>query len=374
MLATKSRAVMVLVAAGLLSLEASTSRAGGIISAGASGTLYYGGYRAARSSGGATLVLGGTIPISQFVPAAPAYVPPVPAYVPPAPAAIPAPAVEAPAPSYALRLAPIAAPEPPPAPAPVVTLPPVAVPNPSTPYDAFINFGTAPYADQGLLTLGNAQSWTSSPSLVTAYGHTPDAAELNDFSQAVLQRVESTFADSGLSITATLDPNAASNHTLSVVSGLSATTSPEAVGITRIGRNGFDFIDKLGYATSPDELMWAVAHNVAHELMHAFGGDHHLTPEGNNLDAPRSDWSILVDPSTKFSAASVAEMRQNLREGGLSRFGIGAEQLDGHPIGCQCPQCQALELMAHPVPEPTTIGLWGAAAAGILMIRRRRAR
>jgi hypothetical protein len=39
----------------------------------------------------------------------------------------------------------------------------------------------------------------------------------------------------------------------------------------RVGGNGFSFIDKLSYATTPDQLAWAVAHNVAHELMHSFG-------------------------------------------------------------------------------------------------------
>ena len=357
MLTMKTVSVGVLVAAA--SLAAGGSCRAGIITAGSSGgTLYFGGsspsygYGISNWGAGTTVIQGGSVPYSLFAPPA--------AYVPPTPPPTPPPAAPVVAYQPPVVVAPIAAA----APAPSVTMPAVAAPTPPTQYDAFINFGTAPYADQAILTTGTAQSWTTSPSLVTAFGHVPTTAELNTFSQTVLARVESTFQNSGLSITATTDPTANAAHTLSVVSGLSAQSSPDAVGITRLGHNGFDFIDKLGYANSPDQLEWAVAHNVSHELMHAFGGEHHTTPDGNNLDAPVSSWSVLTDPNTTFSAASVAEMTNNIRNGGLvAKYGLGAEMLGNAADG--------QELIGQPVPEPATLALWGVAAGVVVMLRKR---
>lgn len=344
---------MKMVSVGILVVVASLAIGGscraGIISAGSSGgTLYYGGYRGGNSVAVTTVKAASSVPYAWYAPAAQAApvidVPPTP---PPAAAVV----------SYSYQPpAPIVAP------AATVTLPPVIAEPPTTQYDAFINFGTAPYADQAMLTTGTAQSWATSPSLVTAYGYTPSAAELNTFSQNVLARVQSTFQNSGLSITATTDPNANSAHTLSVVSGLSAQSNPNAVGIARLGHDGFDFIDKLGFAKSPEQLEWAVAHNVAHELMHTFGGEHHTTAQGNNLDAGISDWSVLIDPNTKFSAASVAEMTNNLRSGGLvAKYGYGTQTLavDGQ------------EILVQPVPEPATLALWGAATGVVLVLRKR---
>jgi hypothetical protein len=339
MVAAKSLGAGKLVAAFFLLLSGS-AQAGGIITAGSSGTLYYGGSNLISNSGaGSTVFAPPSIPVST-------------------------------AGTFRSVAAAVPAPAPPPAPAPTVTLPPVSTAVPTTSYDAFINFGVAPHLDQQLLTTGTAQSWTTSPSLVNAFGHTPSASELNNFEQAVLSNVQSTFAQSGLAITATLDPNAKADHMLSVVSGLSAQVSPDAVGVTNVGHNGFDFIDKLGYANSPDQLEWAVAHNVAHELMHAFGGEHHTTPGGNNLDAPVSDWSVLVDPNTKFSAASVAEMTTNIRNGGLvARYGTsGNEQLGLNFTA------DGQEITGQPVPEPATIALWGIAAGVAGLVRRSRSR
>jgi len=368
MVATKSRKLGLLVAAmGIFGASAESCRAGTIISAGSSGTLFYGSRTSGNAAAGHTFLVGRSIPITPTyeapVASAPVYTAPPAQITPPlfaarssqatTPAYVPPPAQQ-----YTLQFS---APT-----SPSVTLPPVATPNPTTHYDAFINFGTAPYADQAMLTTGTAQSWTLSPALTNAYGRTPTTDELNTFSQTVLARVESTFADSGLAIRATTDPTASASHTLSVVSGLSAVTNPDAIGVARLGYNGFDFIDKLGYASSPDELQWAVARNVAHELMHTFGGSHNTTPEGNNLDASRSDWSVLVDPNTKFSAASVAEMRKNIREGGLfAKYGIMAD-IDHQDI-----HIDGQELSVQPVPEPATIALWGM-AAGIALFARRK--
>lgn len=255
----------------------------------------------------------------------------------------------------------------------VISAPPVAVP--ATPYDAFVNFGSAPFSGLGTLATGTAQSWFASDAVTKAYGGATTSQQAQDFSTAVIGRVASTFAQSGLDIRVTGDPNAPSSHMLSVASGLSASSNPDAVGVATIGKDGFSFIDKLGYATSPDELEWAVAHNVAHELMHAFGGTHHTAADGKNLDAAVSDWSVLIDPNTKFSAESVAEMTRNLRQGGLLATG-GASHEMVHPPGCSCAQCQLLHINGVPVPEPTTIAVWGALAgiAGLVRARRRAAR
>src|SRR5262249_51245370 len=148
---------------------------------------------------------------------------------------------------------------------------PATVPVTSS-YDAVINLGNAPYAEADSLTTGNGQPWNTSPVVRQAFGGQPDAQQQADFTSTVVQRVEQTFQKSGLSVNLTTDPNAGASHMLSVVAGTSYTANPDAIGITDVGRNGFSFIDKLTYANSVDQLEWAVAHNVTHELMHAFGG------------------------------------------------------------------------------------------------------
>ena len=245
---------------------------------------------------------------------------------------------------------------------------------PTTSYDAFVNFGTTSYGDAGPLASGTPQPWYLSDSVTKAYGHTPTAQEAQDFSATVLARVASTFANSGLTIRATDDPSAPAAHRLSVTSGVWATANPNAAGITSLGHDGLSFIDKLAYAKSPDELEWAVAHNVAHELMHAFGGTHHMTPDGTNLDAPVADWSTLIDPNTRFSAESVSEMSGHLHDGSAAGGSLAAQEL-AHPPGCTCPLCQGLRLDVAPVPEPATMILWGSLAgiAGIVRSRTRRA-
>lgn len=338
MVSPKSLLAGILIVAAIVVLSERT-QAGAIIAAGSSGTMYIGGHsRSLASNPTYSAPASWTGYAAPVAPSAPASVPPS-----PVPVAPPAPPVSSPPPQMSLSFPPV-------------------TPTPTTAYDAFINFGSAPYADQTLLTTGNAQPWYSSASVLKAFGHAPSGQEMNDFSQTVLSRVESTFANSGLTIQATTDPNARGAHMLSVVSGLSAASNANAVGITSVGRNGFDLIDKLGYANSADELAWAVAHNVAHELMHSFGGSHHFTPDGKNLDAPISDWSILTDPNTVFSAESVAEMTYNLRQGGLGmRYGAGAQMLDA----------DGQELLIQPVPEPATMALWGAMAGLVGWIRSR---
>src|SRR5207248_8020791 len=99
----------------------------------------------------------------------------------------------------------------------------------------------------------------------------------------------------------TTDPGVVANHTISVASGLSYGPNPNAIGITDVGHNGFGFIDKLGYAGDEPTLAWAVAHNISHELMHAFGLSYHPDQTGNYIDAATANWNMLTSPNTTFS-------------------------------------------------------------------------
>ncbi len=225
-------------------------------------------------------------------------------------------------------------------------------------YDAYIDMGIGPFAGAGTLTTGSPQAWYNSPVVQQLYGHTPTAQEQADFSSTILQRVAQTYTQSGLPINLTSISGSQSAHSLSVVSNASYGPNPNAVGIANVGGDGFSFIDQFKYANSVNDLEWAIAHNVAHELMHAFGGDHHDTT-GNYLDAATISWDKLIDPSLTFSPASVAELlSKNFRErdGGMQ---LGAEMLAVSP---------------SPVPEPTTIALWSLAGAVGLLVQRRRRR
>lgn len=252
------------------------------------------------------------------------------------------------APSY---YAPVLIPAPTPTPAPV-----------GYAYDALINFGSAPYAGAGSLTTGGAQAWYTSPVVRDLYGGTPDVQQQNDFTATVLQRVEQTFQNSGVSVALTTNGADSAAHTLSVVSGTSYAQNPDAVGITDMGNDGFSFIDKLSYAQNVDQLEWAVAHNVAHELMHAFGVEHHDTT-GNYLDGAVASWDMLVNPNSVFGTEAVADLLRQDFKTRFSGLGNGAQTLDAHATGLMSPA---------PVPEPTTWALWGVAGVLGLVVRHRR--
>ena len=101
----------------------------------------------------------------------------------------------------------------------------------------------------------------------------------------------------------TTDPTVPAHHTLSVVSGLSYAANANAIGITDVGHDGFGFLDKLKLRDRLDELAWAVAHNVSHELMHAFGVATHADPTGTYIDSATATWGLLTDPQSTFSPA-----------------------------------------------------------------------
>ena len=128
--------------------------------------------------------------------------------MPPPPVAAPmvaAPMVTAPMVATPMVATPVAAAAP--APAPVVlpapsavSIPSVAAPSPAPPaYNAFINMGTGPYPEASLITSGNAQPWYNSPQIVSLFGGAPTAQQQSSFTSTVLQRVEQTFENSGIS-------------------------------------------------------------------------------------------------------------------------------------------------------------------------------
>ncbi|KAJ3050522.1 hypothetical protein HK102_012284, partial [Quaeritorhiza haematococci] len=144
----------------------------------------------------------------------------------------------------------------------------------------------------------------------------------------------------------------------------------QASGLT-VGDARPCFIDKLNYASNPDQLSWAVAHNVAHELMHAFGVADHPDQTGKYLDAAAADWKMLTDPNTTFSPAAV-ELLKTLSNGASSGT-VGAEMLKTGLLAaqCHCNFCDTMtgmgidgaQVLAAAVPEPAT-GVHGLRSNG----------
>ncbi|GIW87322.1 MAG: hypothetical protein KatS3mg108_1646 [Isosphaeraceae bacterium] len=234
-------------------------------------------------------------------------------------------------------------------------------------YDAFVNLTGAGFVGAAGLTTGNALPWYLSPAVAKVYGGVPSAEQRLEFARDVLSRVEAAYVRSGLPIALTDQPGQAA-HTLSVVSAAQSPANPDAVGVTEIGRDGFTFIDKLSYANTVDELKTAVAHNVAHELMHAFGVDRH-DPTGGYLDSGVADWNTLIDPHATFSPEAVRLLAsRDFRAIGPAPA-TAAQEVDH---GSACPHC--LQVLASPVPEPAAWMGWvaGGLVAGWLRSRTRR--
>ncbi len=240
---------------------------------------------------------------------------------------------------------------PPATPPPPIPAPPAPAANTSAsgPVDAFLNLGTGPYPEQSLITTGNAQPWYNSASIVNLFGGQPTAQQQQSFDQAVIQRVEQTFALAGIPLTLTDNPNVPAAHTLSIVSNASSTAFPGAIGTTSVGSNGFTFIDPIAQsAQSVDQLEWIVAHNVSHELMLAFGVPENYDTTGNYIDARNASLSMLTSPTATFSTAAAQAIQAQL----------SATSTDsGYQPGAQYIGPQA-------VPEPATVALWLAAIAG----------
>jgi hypothetical protein len=248
---------------------------------------------------------------------------------------------------------------PPPAPSPIPSPIPTPIPSPapSQPsYDAFINLGAGPFPNASSLTTGTALPWYDSQRIIGLFGGQPNAQQQLAFDNTVLQRVEQTFALSGVPIKLTDNPTASAAHTLSVVSNTVNPSLSSAIGMTNLGGNGFNFIDNSAlYARSVDQLEWIVAHNVAHELMLAFGVPEVHDQSGKYIDSTVGQMSMFLNPNATFSSGAVqALLAENFQtNNGLSL--LASPQLVG----------------GSPVPEPTTWAIWAIGAIAGLETRRR---
>lgn len=237
---------------------------------------------------------------------------------------------------------------------------PVAASLPSTPpasgpavADGFINLSDGPFPSSGQLTTGGAQPWYDSSVVTHLFGGIPSAQQRADFTNAILQRAEQTYEQSGVPVNLTTDPNTPAAHTISIVSGTSYGPNANVAGITNQGGDGVSFIDKLGGAQSVDQLEWVLAHNVAHELMHAFGVDHH-DKTGSFLDSAITSWSTMIDPNAQFSAAAV----QDLLSKNFQANNVNSAGPDGQLIGSS-------------VPEPASVILWMVVGTAVALRARR---
>jgi len=222
--------------------------------------------------------------------------------------------------------------------------------------DAFINFGNGPFASADKLTSGNAQPWYLSPAVTQLLGGVPNAQQRADFTNTVLQRVEQTYQLSGVPVQLTTDPNTPAAHSVSVVSGTGSPLNSLYAGVTQEGGNGFSFIDKFAGAQSLDQLEWVVAHNIAHELMHAFGGEHHDTT-GTYLDSATTPWSVMADPNARFSPAEVQDLLSHDFTQTTDSSGADGQLVSGLPMAA---------------PEPASIAAWTLLGAGLALVRRLR--
>jgi hypothetical protein len=241
-----------------------------------------------------------------------------------------------------------------------------AQPSSGSPANAFINFGGAAYPEISQLTVGTPEPWYTSPAVTKFYGGSaPNASQQTAFENQVLLDVQHTFSISGMNPALTINPSTPALHTLSVVSGSSYGPNSGAIGITDVGTNGFSFIDKFTYANSISDLEWAVAHNVSHELMHAFGIGYHPDQTGKYIDAASASWPQLTSPNTMFSplATQVISATGLGAKVGTSSSAPGQERVDGDQ-----------EILAAPVPEPSTIALWTFALAGVCLHWRKKLR
>jgi hypothetical protein len=230
---------------------------------------------------------------------------------------------------------------------------PAASSTSSAAYDAYINLGTGPYPNASLLTTGGSQPWYNSSAVASLYGGQPNAQQQADFTNTVLQRVQQTFQQSGVPVNLTTNPNANAAHTLSVVSNTTSTWGP-VLGLTDIGSNGFSFVDQAAKSSqNVSQLEWLVAHNVAHELMLAFGVPENYDKSGNFIDSPVANTSMMLNPNASFSqSAAQALLAANFQNNDGSIPSMGAQV-----VGPQ------------PVPEPTTMALW--VLAGVAVVARK---
>jgi hypothetical protein len=234
-----------------------------------------------------------------------------------------------------------------------------AAPPTAAPVDAVINLGTGPYPQSSVIATGNPLPWYDSPRIASFFGGQPSAQQIQSFDTTILQRVQQTFNQSGVSLTLTTNPAVATLHTLSLVSNTASASLSSAIGMTQVGSNGFSFIDQIApSAQTLNQLEWIAAHNISHELMLAFGVPEIYDKSGNFIDSTVANWSMMVNPSATFSPAAAQAIAQALalQNGGGSGLGLGAQALNSSAA----------------VPEPATWALWGLAGAAVFLTRRHR--
>jgi len=243
-------------------------------------------------------------------------------------------------------------------------------PESETRFDAFLNFSDGPFPAEERLTSGGASVWHESEVLRSVLGgRGPTVSERDAFSTRVLNQVEETFLEHGLDVALTTDSQADAAHTLSVVSGTVHPDTPKAIGIADIGGDGFTFLDAFTEPETLEQLETAVANNIAHELMHAFGVGGHFHETGPYLDAAVLPWSVLSDPGIQFSPAAVAELASLDFQERWDDFGFAAQRVGDHDHGPNCAHCQG---QAVPTPEPASLAAWSLAIAGLLGLRYRK--
>ena len=232
----------------------------------------------------------------------------------------------------------------------------------SSPVQAFINLGAGPYPLAAAITTGGAQPWYNSSQLTSLFGGQPTAQQIQSFDNVILQRVQQAFSQSGISVSLTDNPNVAALHTISLVSNTGSSSLASAIGMTQVGSNGFSFIDQIApSAQSLNQLEWIVAHNISHELMLAFGVPENYDTTGNFIDSKMANWAMMVNPNATFSSAAAQAINQALASQSPAAAGslLGAQEFNPSPA---------------PIPEPTTVAIWGLAAAALVIARQRRPR
>jgi hypothetical protein len=224
----------------------------------------------------------------------------------------------------------------------------------SGPVDAFINLGNGPYPLSNTITTGGAQPWYDSSQVASVFGGQPTAQQIQNFDNAVVERVQQTFSSSGVSVTLTDNPSVQALHTLSLVSNTQSASMSNAIGMTQIGASGFSFINNIApSAQSVDQLEWIVAHNISHELMLAFGVPENYDQTGSYVDSKVANWSMMVSPTATFSPAAAQAITQALASESQSYYSTSS--LGAQEFGT--------------VPEPTTVALWALAGAAALVAR-----
>lgn len=227
--------------------------------------------------------------------------------------------------------------------------------------NAYLDLGQGPYTGAGLLASGTPQAWYDSPQVAQLFGGVPTAQQQQSFDETVLQRVQQTFQLSGISVSLTDNPSASAQHTMSLVSGASSMAYPGAIGTTDLGASGMSFIDPMAQAAqSVNQLEWIVAHNIAHELMLAFGVGENYDQTGNYIDARNANLSMLLNPDATFSAGAAKAIEAALGLNGFQQVLQPGAQAISPPVA------------AVPAPEPATIAMWSLAAATAVVAARRR--